>query len=451
MKTVPKKPPIERGQTPRKSRRHQFGIIAAIVILLILVGALPRIMRMIELNRYHRQLVSRIRRNDAVRAALSPQMSTLTLPGDIQSIQQVPILARADGYLQRRLVDIGDRVKQGQLLAVISAPDLDEQFLQSQADLKTQLANLDNAKATYVHYIAQWHAATATVKQSRANVAFDLVEIKRYNYLAKEGAVSVEIRDSFLRQLVADKALLKTNLENEQAARLQADASLEAVHAAETTVASYSHNAQRLAALQGYRNVYAPYDGVITARYIDPGQLVQSGGTGTQILAMGSLDVLRILVQAPQSVFRSIHQGDVAEITVPEFPNRTFPGVVTNVSGGLDTQSRTLQVEVHVDNKQHILPVGIYGNVHFKISSAINTCIIPVNAISARATGNFVVVIINGRAHFREIDIFRDEGAKVQVSTGVQPGDIVLLDPPDDLQENERVEPIFSKPGAAPS
>lgn len=444
------KKPVHKDERPTR-RRAILWIGGIILVVLLIIGALPRVIQMIELNRTHQELLSRIRSNEAVVLAAAPSVSQITLPGDIQAIQQFPILARADGYLQQRLVDIGDYVKKGQLLAVISAPDLDEQLSQGQADLRTQKANLDNAKATYAHYLAAWHAATATVLQSKANVNFDRVEIVRYEYLARQGAVSKEVRDSFTRQLEADEALLKTNQENERAAKLQADAALEQVNAAEQTVESYGHNMKRLATLQGFRNIYAPNDGVITARYVDPGGLIQSGGSGTQILAMGSLDILRVFVQVPQASYRGIAVGSRAGVTVPEFPRRVFAGVVTNVSGGLDTQSRTLQVEVHVANKDHTLPVGLYGEVRFTIPNTIPTCIVPVNAISARASGNYVAVMINGHVHFKAIDIYRDNGATVQVSTGVHAGDVVLLDPPDDLREDEPVRAVLTKTSATPS
>jgi RND family efflux transporter MFP subunit len=451
MTTAPTKPLIRRGMKPKIPRRRLIGIVSVIFIALLLFGTIPRIFQLIQLNRTHHQLVSSIRSSQAIIVQPSPEIAMLSLPGDTQALQQIPILARADGYLEKRLVDIGDRVKKGQLLAVINAPDLDEQLNQGKADLRTQQANLSNAKATYVHFIAAWHSAEAAVLQTGANVGYDRVEIKRYDFLAKQGAVSVEIRDSFLRQLRSDEAALVTNQENARAAKLQADAALEAVRAAQQTVDSFNHNMLRLAALKGFENVYAPYDGVITARYIDAGNLIQSGGAGTQILAMGSLDVLRVFVQVPQTVFRSMQAGSRADVIVPEFPNRVFPGIVTNVSGGLDSQSRTLQVEVHIDNRDHVLPTGVYVEVRFRYPDTIKTTTIPVNAISTRASGNYAVAVVNGRAQFRAIDIFRDHGPTIETSQGLRAGDVILLDPPDDLKENEPIHAVLFKPSASPS
>lgn len=406
---------------------------------------------MLALNKRHHDLVTTVRSNEAVIVQPTAAAGVLMLPGDTQAIQQIPVNARVDGYLAQRYVDIGDHVKKSQLLAVIDTPELDQQVVQGRADLATQRANSKAAKANYFHWVSLWHAATATVVQTKASVDFDELEIKRYEYLAQQGAIPWETRDTFLRQVRADRALLKSNQENEASAKSQVDAALDQVKAAEQTVLSSLANLNRLLALQGFRNVVAPYDGVITSRFVDVGSLIQSGGTGTQILAMARLDVLRIFVQVPQTVYRTVKQGDPADVIVPEFPDRVFRGSVTNVAGALDQQSRTLQVEIRVDNRDYTLPAGVYSLVRLKSGSPVTTVTIPVNAISARGSGQYIVKVANGHAHFQAIEIFRDNGPTVEVSSGARAGDIILLDPPDDLKENEPVKPVIEQLNFAPS
>ncbi len=439
------------GRSALEKRGHKRLIAISIIILagLILIGMTPRILRFIALKKHHQQLVNQIPANEAVVVRSAPSDTLLTLPGDTQAIQQVPILARADGYLAQRYVDIGDKIRKNQIVAEISTPDVDQQYLQAQADLRAQRANLDSSRANHKHFLAAFHASQAAVLQTKANVDYDTLELKRYQSLAGEGAVSLETRDTYLKQYKADQAALKTNQENEAAARLQADAALEQEKAAEQTVQSFQANEGKLAALKGFQKIYAPSDGVITARYVDPGNLISSGGNGTRILAMARMDVLRIFVQVPQSVYRSISVGDNANVIVPEFPDKTFKGTVTNVSGGLDRQSRTLQVEVHVDNKQLTLPPGVYAEVQFNVRRTTPACLVPINAVTNRSQGSYVVLVKGGRTHLRPIQINRDYGATLETSS-VKDGDIILLDPPDDTREGQPIRALIQPPVAAP-
>jgi RND family efflux transporter MFP subunit len=418
-------------------------IMALVFVLLFIGGVVPRFVNWLQLRQTHQELAHAIRRAMATQVKPGPGFNELKLPGNTTAVQQIPILARADGYLAKRYVDIGDNVKKGQLLGVISTPELDQQLIQSEADLRTARANLDSAVANWKHYVSALHAAQALVVQSTTNLDFSRREIKRYEWLARTGAVSWEVRDTYLKQIQSDISTLNNAQENQSAADMQAKAALEQVNASRQTVDSYVANMRRLAALKGYQKVFAPYDGVITARYVDAGSLISSGGNGTPILAMGGIDILRIFVQVPQNVFRSFGVGQTADVIVPEFPGHKFPGLISRVSGGLDTQSRTLQVEVLVDNRQHTLPSGVYAEVAFKLPNTVRTYVIPVNAVSMRSNGNFVAIMRNGKAYLSPIDIHLDEGATIQSTTGVQAGDYILMDPPDDLKDGEPVHAVL--------
>jgi RND family efflux transporter MFP subunit len=434
-----------RPEENRRMQRRGLLIAGLFVAILLILGMFPRIANWLHLKSTQHQMQTRIRSSKAVVVQPGPSASTIVLPGDTQAVQQIPILARANGYVEKRLVDIGSNVKKDQVLAVLSTPELDQQLAQAKAQLCNAVANYTTAVANYQHYLAAQHAAHAATVLAQANVDFSKVEDRRYELLAHEGAVSWEVRDTYLTQLRTNIANLRNAIENESAAVSQTNAGLEQVKAAKETVDAAHANEKYYAALQAFKMIRAPYDGVITARYIDVGALIAAGGGGTQILAMASPDILTIFVQVPQSVFRGFKTGQKADVIVPEFQSQHFPGIVTNISGGLDPQSRTLQVEVRVDNRKRILPAGVYAQVAFHAEQAQRTVMVPINAVSTRPQGNIVAIMRNGRAYLSAIDIHRDYGSTVESTTGVKAGDVLLLDPPDDLQNGEPVHAVLSR------
>jgi RND family efflux transporter MFP subunit len=320
----------------------------------------------------------------------------IALPGNIFAYVDAPIYARTSGYLKKWYFDIGARVKKGQLLAEIESPEVDQQLAQAKADLLTAEANSKYAQVTS----------------------------SRYQDLVKTHAVSQQDTENFTTQAAAST----------------------------TQVKSAQANMQRLEQLVSFEKVYAPFDGVVTARGIDVGQLIDSGAT-KELFHMAAEQTLRVYVNVPQIFSLSTRPGVGADLTFPEYPGRQFPGKIVRTSKAIDPASRTLLVEVDVDNRKGELVPGAYAQVHFKLTSAQPTLIVPVPALIFRAEGLRVATVVDGKAKLVPITIGRDDGRVVEVTQGLQPDDQVIQDPPDSIIDGEAVsivQPEAQNPSMAP-
>jgi RND family efflux transporter MFP subunit len=354
----------------------------------------------------------------AVRAASAAE---LTLPGNIQAITEAAVLARAEGYLVKRYADIGDRVHEGQLLAELDTPDLDQQVIQAQAALQQTNAALAQAKAA--------------LEQSKANAQLADVTAKRNTILVSRGVLSKQEGDQSDATLLAQTANVSASVAN--------------VNAAQQNVSANEANLRRLLDLQSFKKVRAPFDGVITLRNIDTGSLISSGST--LLFRIAQNNVLRIFVNVPQSDFSSFTVGMPAPITVSELPGKTFAGKVSRLSGALDTNTRTLLTEVEVPNAQGALLPGMYAQVHFSITRTQPAVLVPGDAIVTRASGSLVAVVdSDNTVHFRPVHLGRDFGTNVEILKGLEPGEKVVVNPTDDVREGAKVKTTMDvEPGAA--
>ena len=338
----------------------------------------------------------------------------VVLPGNIQAFIDSPIYARASGYLKRWYADIGARVKSGQVLAEIDAPELDQQVQQARADVQQSQAALDQALANLL--------------QGKANEELAKVTADRWRNLAGKGVVSRQENDQYQMQYQA------------QAANVQ---SLEkAIAAARSSIVSSQANMRRLEEMQRFLTVRAPFDGVITARNTDVGALINAGaGTPTQALFhIASTSTLRVYVNVPQMYSRSAVPGLAATITLAEFPGRRFHGMLVRNAESIDTGTRTLLAEVDVDNASGELKPGAYAEVHFAIPAAARSLILPVNAFLFRSEGMRVgVVREGGKVELVPVVIGKDYGTELEVVSGIDAHDQVILNPPDSLTSGEVV------------
>jgi RND family efflux transporter MFP subunit len=320
------------------------------------------------------------------------QTGEISLPGNTQAFIDTPIYARTSGYLKNWYADIGTHVKQGQLLAEIETPELDQQLQQAQADLKNAQSNLQISRTTS----------------------------GRYQALMKSSSVSREETDQALADLSSKQALFD---------------------AAEA-------NVRRLQQLQDYEKIYAPFDGVITARNTDIGALIQSGDNTLpkELFHLAAINRLRIYVSVPEVYAASVNDGEKVTLTVDSLPGTTFTGTVTRNSDAIDPITRTLNVEVDVDNATGRLLPGAYAFVHFKIPATPNSVTIPSNTLLFRSEGLRVGVVRNGRATLVPITIGRDYGSSVEVTSGLAPNDAVIVDPSDSLTDGS---PVRLAPAAA--
>jgi len=332
----------------------------------------------------------------------------VVLPGNIQAFTDSPIYARASGYLKGWQVDIGARVKAGQVLAEIDAPELDQQVRQAEAALAQSRAALEQARAMH--------------EQGRTNEELAKVTAQRWSNLLGKGAVSRQENDQYQAQYQAQLA-------NVQALE-------KAINAAQSTVSSEEANLARLRELQAYEIVKAPFDGVITARNTDVGALVNAGngGPAQELFHMASTATLRVYVRLPQVYSRSAVPGVTAELVLSEFPGRRFAGKLVRNAEAIDPATRTLLIEVDVDNRSGALLPGAYAAVHLKLPAAAPSLILPVNALLFRTEGLQVgVVSPEGRVELVSVILGKDYGTEVEVVSGIAEDDRVIVNPPDSL------------------
>ena len=310
----------------------------------------------------------------------------ISLPGTTEAFIDTPIYARTSGYLKSWYADIGAHVKAGQLLADIETPEIDQQLQQAQADLKNAQANLQISQATD----------------------------RRYEALLNTAAVSREETD-------------------------QADADLRSKQA---LVASGEANVRRLQQLQDFEKIYAPFDGVITARNTDIGALIQAGDNTTpkELFHLAAISRLRIYVSVPEVYSASVTTGAKVTLTVDSFPGTTFVGTIVRNSDAIDPVTRTLNVEVDVDNPTGRLLPGAYAFVHLKLPATAGSVTIPSNTLLFRSEGLQVGVVHDGYAKLVPITIGHDYGSSVEVTSGLTPDDAVIVDPSDSLTDGSAVQ-----------
>jgi RND family efflux transporter MFP subunit len=314
-----------------------------------------------------------------------PASEEVVLPGNMQAFVATPVYARTNGYLKRWYFDIGARVQAGQLLALIETPEIDRQLDQARADLATAQANYQLAQTT----------------------------AQRYQALLKTESVSQQDVDDKVGDLRAKKAMVDSAASN--------------VHRLEETV--------------GFQKVYAPFSGVITARNVDIGALINAGANapGKELFDIAATNRLRVYVNVPQSNARAARPGAPAYITQAEFPGRRFAGKIVRTSDAIDPTSRTLLTEVDVDNPTGELLPGAFVSVHLKLDSRIAAITLPVNTLLFRSEGLRVAVVRDGKAELVPITMGRDFGNEVEVVAGITPSDSVIVNPSDSLTSGTAV------------
>jgi RND family efflux transporter MFP subunit len=314
----------------------------------------------------------------------------LVLPGNTQAFIDSPIYARTNGYLKQWYVDIGARVNKGQLLAEIETPELDQQLRQASADLATAEANLNLSQITAA----------------------------RDESLLKTHSVSTQERDNAVNGAAANQA----------------------------TVQSNQANVARLEQLQSYEKVYAPFDGIITARETDIGALIDAGANAPkELFHIASINNLRVYVGVPEVYSAAARSGAPADLTLDEFPGETFHGTLVRNSDSIDPASRTLLVEVDVENAGGRLKPGAYVQVHLKMPEGTRSLVVPANALLFRRAGLQVGVVRDGKAQLVRVTPGHDYGDSMEILAGLQPTDDVILSPSDSLTSGTPVQISSSK------
>jgi RND family efflux transporter MFP subunit len=356
-------------------------------------------------------------RVEVIEVGRSKGSSELELPGNIQAITEAPILARADGYILRRMADIGDRVKAGQPLAEIEAPETDEQIRQAKAALEQAKASVNQAQSNF--------------KRGEADTELARVTAQRYANLTTQGVVARQDNDRYQSQYQALLAGMQA---------LQ-----DAITVAKSNVAAAEANLARLEKIQSYRVVKAPFDGVITVRNVDAGALVNTGST--LLFRIAQTGTLRTYANVPQTNANSVRVGQQARVTVANLPGRTFTGTVARTANALDPASRTLLVEIHVPNPDGALFPGMYGKVAL-ISARTNAPLsVPSDALIVRGDGNSVAVVRPDQTvHLQKVEPGRDYGDRMEILRGLSAGELIIANPGDVVKEGLKVEAVRKTP-----
>jgi RND family efflux transporter MFP subunit len=324
-------------------------------------------------------------------SVVSPKPSApseeIILPGNVQPFITSPIYARTNGYLKKWYFDIGAHVKQGQLLAVIDTPEVDQQVQQIMSNLETAKANLALAEITK----------------------------NRYQGLLKSNAVSQQDADNAAGTYNANKAIVDAN----------------------------QANVNQLKALQSFEKIYAPFDGIITARNTDIGDLINSGSSSTartDLFHISQPGKLRVYVNVPQEYSQGIKVGMTADLSLAEFPGRKFQGTLVRTAEAINVTTRTLLIEIAVDNPSGTLLTGSYAEVHLKIPTQASTLLLPVNTLIFRSDGLRVGVVKDGKVALTTVTPGHDFGSQIEIVSGLQPDDQVVINPPDSIVAGQQVQ-----------
>jgi RND family efflux transporter MFP subunit len=324
-------------------------------------------------------------------SVVSPQRTTpvqeIILPGNVQPFITSPIYSRTNGYLKQWYVDIGAHVKQGQLLAVIETPEVDQQLEQS-------LSNLNTAKA---------------------NLALAEITMNRYEGLLKSKAVAQQDVDNAVGTYNANKAIVDAN----------------------------QANVKQVQALQSFEKIYAPFDGVVTARNTDIGDLINSGSNGgvkTDLFHIAQPGTLRVYVNVPEEYSQGVKVGMTADLALAEFPGRKFQGKLVRTADSINVSTRTLLIEIDVANPAGTLLTGSYAEVHLKVKSQASTFLLPVNTLLFRSEGLQVGIVRDGNVALTTVTAGHDLGDQIEIVAGLKSNDQVIINPPDSIVSGQKVQ-----------
>jgi multidrug efflux system membrane fusion protein len=389
------KPPEVPPATPRKA----LTIVGVLLLVLLLAGGIT----LWDHVTHERALAKETERETVPTVAvIYPQSEKpdedLVLPGSLQAYEESPIYARTSGYLVRWYKDIGSRVNKGELLAKIDAPEIDQELNQSKAARQQIVAQMELAK----------------------------ISADRWENLRKTDSVSAQ----------------------------EADQQTSAYKQSQANLAAADANVRRLEQLEGFKDVYAPFSGVLTRRNVDPGALINAGAgaAGRELFDLARVDPLRVYTSVPQAYAPFIKVGAKTAITLQEFPGQKFYGTVARTAESIDPATRTLLTEVDVPNKDGRLLPGSLGEVHFAVGTGVNKVTIPVNAMLFRAEGPRVAVVgSDNKVQLRPINIGRDYGATLEILGGVSPTDRIVINPADSLEDGQQVSIAQPPPNQQPS
>lgn len=382
-------------ELPPAPPRTALMVVGAFLLLLLVAGAIS-----IGIRLSHSRALAKETERGSIATVLTVHPTAeapdqeLVLPGTLQAFKESPIFARTSGYLVQWYKDIGSRVRQGDLLAKIDTPEVDQELNQARASRQQILAQMQLAK----------------------------LSAARWENLRKAEVVSQQ----------------------------EADQQSSGYQQAQANLAAADANVRRLQQLESFKNVYAPFSGVLTRRNVDPGALINAGAGGQPMFHLAQVDPLRVFTSVPQAYAPYVKVGAKATVTLQEFPGQKFQATIARSADAIDPATRTLLTEVDVPNKDGRLLPGSYGQVHFAVPSDVHKLVIPVNAMLFRAEGPRVGVVgADGKVHLQPISIGRDYGSTLEILSGLSEQDRIIVNPSDSLEDGQQVN--VAKSNEAPA
>jgi RND family efflux transporter MFP subunit len=395
---------------------------------LFAVAVLPRIEKQMRTRAVVHAAVQSLPLVAVARAEAAPETAALSLPATTEANFSAQIHSRANGYVTRRLVDIGDTVRAGQLLASVESPEVMQELAQARAALAQVQANYESSHASI-------NQAIASREQSRANQAIAQTTFDRWDRLVQRGVLPRQEGDekrSVLSARNAELAAAEAGIANANAASRAWNANISAQQA----------NVRRLRQLASFQSIVAPFDGVVTERNVEKGDLVSAGSLGAPpLFVISQSSALRVKVNVPQTYAAQIRTGQSATITVAELPGEKFSGRIVREAGALNTANRTLQTEVQIDNQAGRLRPGLYAQVQLGIARLQPTILVPADTIYTDAQGARIATLSpEGKVKFASIQAGRNLGEKVEVLQGLSANTTIIRNPADSLRDGMAVQ-----------
>jgi RND family efflux transporter MFP subunit len=447
MSSIDQTPASRRIEMPKRShnpRRAALWIVALLALVLLAVGIIPRIQRRARANETAEAASVGLPNVLVIQAKLTSGSSNLELPGNIQAINLASIYARTNGYVQERFVDIGTPVKTGQLLALIASPEVDQELAQGKAALEQARAALEQTNANLAQARAQVNQAKANVGQAQANEEIAATTNERWTRLVDKGVLPKQQGDERRSTFNARHAETSAAIAAEITAEANVGSRTADVSAARAAIDAQLANVRRLEQMQSFERVLAPFDGVVTERRIEKGDLISAGsGSDRNLFSVAQSKTLRIQVSVPQNYAVDLHTGQDAEVTLRERSGEVFHGKIARTAESITAATRTLLTEVQVDNSSGRLLPGMYAQVKFTLPRSHPVVLIPGSALVANAQGTRVAQVQpDRRVHLVTVQAGRDLGTEVEVLSGLAGSEKLINNPPDNLTEGQQVNVV---------
>lgn len=433
----------QESQALVRERRSYKRVLAALalIVLLVAIGVWPKLNRSRRAIAVAHAAETELPVVNVVRAQLAPATAELILPGNTEAVTVAHIYARASGYVSKRFVDIGSVVKAGQVLAVIESPELDQQVAQARASAEQARAALEQSRANLEQARAAVVQARANVQTAKANEEIAGTTNERWERLVSKGVLpkqSGDERRTAYAARVAETAAASAALGTAEANVRSQQANIKA---AEAAVNAQLANASRYQRLQGFEQVVAPFSGVITERNVEQGDLVTADAGGNRnLFSIAQAQTLRIKIDVPQSYAVDVKPGQESQVLVRERPGKTFAGTVARTANALDNASRTMRVEVQVDNRDGALLPGMYAQVKFALGRSHPTVLIPAEALVANAQGTRVLKVgSDNKVRYASVGVGRDLGTQIEVLDGLSGNEALVTNPSDTLVDGDAV------------